>query len=186
MTTGHFILPRLTVSYIPRARLPLPLSRIYSYDSRAPPALDVTALWLPLRAPPPHRTAIAMKLVQFLVKLRSETVTVELKNGTVVHGTVVGVDHSMNIHMKTVKLQVRGRNPTPLHALSVRGSTIRYVLLPDSLALDSLLVDDGLRPRRKTNPDKLPGPSSGRVGGGRVPRGRRSGPRGGGGDRSRR
>lgn len=108
-----------------------------------------------------------MKLVQFLVKLRSETVTVELKNGTVAHGTVVGVDHSMNMHLKAVKLQVRGRNPSKLQALSVRGSTIRYVLLPDSLALDSLLVDDGLRPRRKTNPDKLAGVSTGRVGRGR-------------------
>lgn len=118
-----------------------------------------------------------MKLVQFLVKLRSETVTVELKTGTVAHGTVVGVDHSMNIHLRTVKLQTRGRNPTKLQALSIRGSTIRYILLPDSLALDSLLVDDGLRPRRKTNPDKLAGVTAGRVGRGRG-RGRGRGGRG--------
>lgn len=118
-----------------------------------------------------------MKLVQFLVKLRSETVTVELKNGTVAHGTVVGVDHSMNIHLKIVKLQVRGRNPTKLQALSIRGSTVRYVLLPDSLALDSLLVDDGLRPRRKTNPDKAPGVAAGRIGRSRG-RGRSRGARG--------
>lgn len=120
-----------------------------------------------------------MKLVQFLVKLRSETVTVELKNGTVAHGTVTGVDHSMNIHLKAVKLQVRGRNPVKLQALSVRGSTVRYVLLPDSLALDALLVDDGLRPRRKTNPDKYPGAAAARAGRGRNRGGRGRGrPRG--------
>ena len=32
-----------------------------------------------------------MKLVRFLMKLNNETVTIELKNGSVVHGTVVGM-----------------------------------------------------------------------------------------------
>lgn len=123
-----------------------------------------------------------MKLVGFLVKLRSETVTVELKNGSVAHGTVLGVDHSMNIHLKNVKLEVRGRNPSKLQALSVRGSTIRYVILPDSLALDSLLVDDGLRPRRTINPNRAPGSSSSRGGRGRG-RDRGRGGRGRGGRR---
>lgn len=45
-----------------------------------------------------------MKLVRFLMKMNNETVTVELKNGTTVHGTVGGVDVSMNTHLKNVKV----------------------------------------------------------------------------------
>jgi len=32
-----------------------------------------------------------MKLVRFLMKLTNETVTIEMKNGSVVTGTIVGV-----------------------------------------------------------------------------------------------
>lgn len=53
----------------------------------------------------------------------------------------------MNTHMKTVKMTVRGKNPVALDHLSVRGQNIRYFILPDSLNLDTLLVDDA--PRRK-------------------------------------
>lgn len=45
-----------------------------------------------------------MKLVKFLQKLNREVVTIELKNGTAIHGTLVGVDASMNCHLKKVKI----------------------------------------------------------------------------------
>merc|ERR1711918_278635 len=89
----------------------------------------------------------AMKLVRFLMKLNNETVTIELKNGTIVHGTVAGVDMSMNTHLRTVKLTVKGRNPIALDSISIRGNNVRYFLLPDSLNLDALLVDDS--PKQK-------------------------------------
>jgi small nuclear ribonucleoprotein D1 len=47
-----------------------------------------------------------MKLVKFLQKLNREIVTIELKNGTVISGTVVGVDATMNAHLKKVKVTV--------------------------------------------------------------------------------
>ena len=83
-----------------------------------------------------------MKLVRFLMKLSNETVTIELKNGTICTGTVTGVDMAMNTHLKKVKLQLKGKNPISMESISIRGNNIRYVILPDSLNLDQLLIDD--------------------------------------------
>lgn len=52
-----------------------------------------------------------MKLVRFLMKLKTWTVTVQLKNGTLVTGTIVGVDVRMNTHLENVKLTVKGKQP---------------------------------------------------------------------------
>ncbi|OZJ02335.1 putative small nuclear ribonucleoprotein Sm D1 [Bifiguratus adelaidae] len=111
-----------------------------------------------------------MKLVRFLMKLNNETVTVELKNGTIVHGTITGVDMSMNTHLKTVKMTVKNKDPVNLDTLSIRGNNIRYYILPDSLPLDTLLVDDAPKSKAK----KKDGPAAGR-GRGRGMRGGRGG-----------
>lgn len=84
------------------------------------------------------------------MKLNNETVSVEMKNGTVVHGTITGVDMSMNTHLKTVKMTVKNRDPVSLDSLSIRGNTIRCVILPDSLPLDTLLIDDSPKSKKKT------------------------------------
>ena len=52
------------------------------------------------------KKSTTMKLVKFLQKLNREQVTIELKNGTVVQGTVVGVDATMNCHLKKAKVTV--------------------------------------------------------------------------------
>jgi small nuclear ribonucleoprotein D1 len=49
---------------------------------------------------------------------------------------------SMNTHLKTVKMTVKNRDPLSLDTLSIRGNNIRCVILPDSLPLDTLLIDD--------------------------------------------
>ena len=95
-----------------------------------------------------------MKLVRFLMKLTNEVVTIELKNGTVVHGTIQGVDIAMNTHLKVVKMKPKNRDEMNLETLSIRGNQIRYYILPDTLNLDNLLIDDTPRPKkkRKKNP----------------------------------
>jgi small nuclear ribonucleoprotein D1 len=115
------------------------------------------------------------------MKLANESVQIELKNGTVVSGTIAGVDVAMNTHLRNVKLVARGRNPVSLDAMSVRGSTVRYYALPDSLNLDTLLVDID---RPKQRPVRAPRAAGAGAGGGRGGRGGGRG-RGGGGSGGR-
>ncbi|CCD23297.1 mRNA splicing protein SMD1 NDAI_0B02620 [Naumovozyma dairenensis CBS 421] len=117
-----------------------------------------------------------MKLVNFLKKLRNEQVTIELKNGTTVWGTLQTVSPQMNTTLTDVKLSLprnasqgisagsvaiasvyltngtsgtSNNNPTGIESsttslqyINIRGNTIRQIILPDSLNLDSLLVDE--------------------------------------------
>lgn len=77
----------------------------------------------------------------------------------------------MNTHLKTVKLTVRNAtSPQSLDSLSIRGSNVRYFILPDSLPLDTLLVDDAPKPKNVKKKEV--------AGRGRGMRGGRGGPRG--------
>ena len=96
-----------------------------------------------------------MKLVRFLMKLSHETVTIELKNGVQVNGTITGVDMSMNTHLKAVKLTIKNKEPINVDTITVRGNNIRYIILPDSLPIDTLLVDDTPRAKAKKREGKL-------------------------------
>lgn len=80
-----------------------------------------------------------------------------------IHQPFAGVDISMNTHLKTVKLTLKGKNPVTLDHLSVRGNNIRYYILPDSLNLETLLVEDTPRVKAKkptAGMKKFPYPSS--------------------------
>jgi small nuclear ribonucleoprotein D1 len=127
------------------------------------------------------------------MKLNNETVTIELKNGSVVHGTITGmfrctyharttdffysfrglsgVDMQMNTHLKTVKMTMRNRDPVSLDSLSIRGNNIRYFVLPDSLPLDTLLVDDAPKPKNRKKDEARGRGRGGRGGGGGGDRG---------------
>lgn len=60
----------------------------------------------------------------------------------------------MNTHLKAVKLMPKGRSPVNVDHMSVRGSTIRYYILPDSLNLDTLLVDIDQPKQRPLKPPR--------------------------------
>ncbi len=55
---------------------------------------------------------------------------------------MAGVDIAMNTHLKAVKMTLKGKEPIAMDTISLRGNTIRCYILPDSLPLDTLLIDD--------------------------------------------
>merc|ERR1711976_808565 len=72
------------------------------------------------------------------MKLNNHTVTIELKNGSSVKGTLIGADLMMNCHMSGVTLKtkkLRDGDSLKLDKFSVRGNTIRYVILPQDINL---------------------------------------------------
>ena len=56
---------------------------------------------------------------------------------------------SMNTHLRAVKMTVKNKDPVSLESLSIRGNNIRYFILPDSLPLDTLLIDDSPKSKSK-------------------------------------
>jgi small nuclear ribonucleoprotein D1 len=97
--------------------------------------------------------------------------------GTIVHGTITSVSPQMNTALRTVKMTARGREPVALDTINVRGSTIRYYILPDALPLDTMLVDDGPKAKNKPRKEQAERARGGRGGRGRG-RGRGRGDRG--------
>lgn len=97
-----------------------------------------------------------------------------------VNMTTLGVDVSMNTYLRNVKATIKGKNPVNHDFLSIRGNNIRYYILPDSLNLDTLLVDDTPKHALSRIQPKSTGGRGGRGGRGRG-RGGRGGGRGRGG-----
>lgn len=82
----------------------------------------------------------------------------------------------MNTNLRNAKMTPKNGSQISLDHVSIRGSEIRYYILPDSLLLDTLLIDDAPKPKNKARKeqDKTAGGAGGMRGG-------RGGPRGGGG-----
>ena len=66
----------------------------------------------------------------------------EAKNNLLKFVLLSGVDMSMNTHLKTVKMTIKNKDPVQLDSLSIRGNNIRYYILPESLPIDTLLVEE--------------------------------------------
>ena len=78
-------------------------------------------------------------LVNVLEALQGDTVTIELKNGSVVTGTLANVDVNMTAHLTGAKVVPVKGEPEQHDELTVRGMNVRMFLLGDSSDIDVLL-----------------------------------------------
>eukprot|EP00759_Apiculatamorpha_spiralis_P050385 PhF_6_TR4673/c0_g1_i1/m.6509/K11087/SNRPD1, SMD1; small nuclear ribonucleoprotein D1 len=124
---------------------------------------------------------MTIKLVRFMMKLSGKEIKLELKDGSIMCGTIASVDASMNTHLTNVKVTAKGKPSIQLEQSSVRGNNIRYYELPDDLNLDALLQElSDPRIKRKAPAERGRGGARGgsRGTGGRGGRGAFRGGRG--------
>ena len=82
-----------------------------------------------------------MKIPFFLKKILNEIITVELKNGVTVYGTLCKFDKSMNLYLKNVKKSLHKEKTVYFDSVSIRGSMVRYIILPNWINLDLILTE---------------------------------------------
>jgi small nuclear ribonucleoprotein D1 len=80
-----------------------------------------------------------MNLSIIFNKIINENITVELKNGIILHGTLFYSDKLMNLYLKKVTKTNSSDFNLNLESISIRGNTIRYVILPIWINFDSIL-----------------------------------------------
>lgn len=84
-----------------------------------------------------------MSTIGIPIKLLHEgeglTVTVELKNGEIYRGTLSVAEDSMNCQMTSVTMTARDGRVSKLEHVYLRGSHIKFVVLPDVYPLHAHL-----------------------------------------------
>mmetsp|Transcript_42972 Transcript_42972/g.101044 ORF Transcript_42972/g.101044 Transcript_42972/m.101044 type:complete len:83 (+) Transcript_42972:34-282(+) len=81
-----------------------------------------------------------MKLLQIFRKIKNESITVELKTGVSVQGILIEIDKNMNLYLKNVKRTSKREHSVFISEISIRGSSIRYIILPVWLNIETLLL----------------------------------------------
>ena len=61
------------------------------------------------------------------------TVTVELKTGYMYRGKLVDIEDNMNIQLREVTVTARDGKMTSTDSVFIRGSSVRYFIVPDNL-----------------------------------------------------
>lgn len=72
--------------------------------------------------------------IKLLHEATPHVVTVEMRMGDVYRGTLTSVEDNMNVQMKRVTLTRRDGKVSHLEHVFIRGSKVRFFILPDILA----------------------------------------------------
>mmetsp|Transcript_1880 Transcript_1880/g.5228 ORF Transcript_1880/g.5228 Transcript_1880/m.5228 type:complete len:120 (-) Transcript_1880:51-410(-) len=72
--------------------------------------------------------------IKLLHEAEGHTVTVELKNGEVYRGLLLEAEDNMNCQLSNISMTARDGRVSNLEQVFLRGSHIRFLILPDMLA----------------------------------------------------
>jgi len=71
--------------------------------------------------------------IKLLHESEGHTVTVEMKNGEVYRGLMVDCEDNMNAQMQNVTATLRNGTEKKLQYVYIRGSHVRFMIMPDML-----------------------------------------------------
>lgn len=71
--------------------------------------------------------------IQLLYEAEGMKVTVELKNGEIYRGLLIGAEETMNVSLSQVLRTARNGQVSKLPTVYLRGSSMRFIALPDLL-----------------------------------------------------
>ncbi len=71
--------------------------------------------------------------IKVLHEAKGLVVSLELKTGQTYRGRLISVEDNMNIQLKDVTIIARDGQVTAAEAIFIRGSHIRFVVVPDNL-----------------------------------------------------
>jgi len=80
-----------------------------------------------------------MKLGCIFRRLVNESVTIKLKSGVSINGIILEIDKNMNVYLKNVKRTFKEEKHVFIREISIRGNSIRYIILPVWLNFETLL-----------------------------------------------
>jgi small nuclear ribonucleoprotein D3 len=71
--------------------------------------------------------------IKLLHEGEGHVVTVELKTGEMYRGTLVEAEDNMNCELRNISFTARNGSQSKLERVYIRGSNVRFVVLPDML-----------------------------------------------------
>mmetsp|Transcript_5669 Transcript_5669/g.9981 ORF Transcript_5669/g.9981 Transcript_5669/m.9981 type:complete len:103 (+) Transcript_5669:70-378(+) len=72
--------------------------------------------------------------IKLLHEAEAHVVTIECKNGDIYRGTLSSAEDNMNVQLRKVQLTRRDGKVTALEHVFIRGSNVRFFILPDMLS----------------------------------------------------
>ncbi|XP_053202259.1 small nuclear ribonucleoprotein Sm D3-like [Panonychus citri] len=89
--------------------------------------------------------------IKILHEAEGHVITVETTNGEVFRGKLLEAEDNMNVMMAQITATSRDGKVTSLENIFIRGSKIRFLILPDMLKNAPMFKKMGSKPGVKTN-----------------------------------